>query len=283
MGRTENRGSSRQVRVDLILNTGIFDCDKYNTAEAYVPNKLRLLQKKIFRSNFFFYLDYMMYIPRYGLKMLRDNEPQESMKNQGIAIINMIEKYDARVILEGMNNFPAEKGPFVFASNHMSALDILILPGIISSRLRMTMVIKYSLSQAPFFGKVINQYEPIVLKRRHPGEDLIQVLKEGTERLSRGISVMLFPEATRQDVFSAKRFNSMAIKLAHKANVPVVPVALKTDFLGKGKIIKEFGQIRRNNPVRFNFGKPLHLTGRGRAEHQAVIDHIQTKITEWGG
>lgn len=110
----------------------------------------------------------------------------------------------------------------------------------------------------------------------------MQVLDGGTKLLEKGYSVILFPEGTRQSTFSPRRFNSLAVKLALKADVPVVPVALRTDFWSTGKRIKEFGPLHKDRPVYISFGEPIRPTGRGRAEHQKVLDFIAGHLEDWG-
>ncbi|OUC07563.1 glycerol acyltransferase, partial [Litorilinea aerophila] len=77
------------------------------------------------------------------------------------------------------------------------------------------------------------------------------------------------------------QFNSIGIKLARKAQVPVVPVALKTDAWGIGRIIKEIGRIDPSRPVRFAFGEPLTIQGRGNAQQEAIVEFIGSKLREW--
>jgi 1-acyl-sn-glycerol-3-phosphate acyltransferase len=81
--------------------------------------------------------------------------------------------------------------------------------------------------------------------------------------------------------FRPAEFNTLGIKLALKAGVPVVPIALKTDAWGVGKIMKDFGRIDRTKKVRFAFGKPMEIKGRGADEHQAIISFIQESLARW--
>jgi len=49
------------------------------------------------------------------------------------------------------------------------------------------------------------------------------------------ISVLIFPQTTRDLRFDPNKFNTLGIKLAKRAKVPVIPVAVKTDAWGMGK------------------------------------------------
>ena len=104
---------------------------------------------------------------------------------------------------------------------------------------------------------------------------------EGKKRLADGISVTVFPQTTRGTEFDPKQFNSIGVKLALKAGVPVVPVAVKTDAWTNGKLIKDLGKINPAVSTHFAFGAPMTIEGKGREEQQQVIDFISGKIKTW--
>ncbi len=195
--------------------------------------------------------------------------------------MRITERFGAVLDFVGMDRFPADGGPYVFACNHMGTFEVNALPGLVASRIPMTFVVKRGLLKTPFFGKVLRRLGAIPVERRHPGEDLMQVLNEGTRLLSEGVSVILFPESTRQNVFTPRKFNSLAVKLALRAGVPVIPVALRTDFWGTGKLIRDFGPLNFDKPCRIEFGEPLMPSGRGKKEHIQVLEFIMSRLREW--
>ena len=81
-------------------------------------------------------------------------------------------------------------------------------------------------------------------------------MEGGRERLAQGRSIIIFPQTTRSLGFDPKLFNSIGVKLARRAGVPVVPIALKTDAWGVGKLIKDFGKIHPEKTVLVDFNKP---------------------------
>lgn len=193
----------------------------------------------------------------------------------------LIESVGCPVIVEGMDNISAADGPCIFVANHMSTLETFMLPGIIRPRRPVTFVVKHSLVTMPFFGAVMRSRDPIVVGRTNPREDLAAVLEGGAERLAKGISLIIFPQSTRTNSFDPHRFNSIAVKLARKANVPLVPLALKTDAWGQGKRIKELGPIRGGMPVRYRFAAPVTVIGNGKEEHAAISDLIGQQLARW--
>jgi 1-acyl-sn-glycerol-3-phosphate acyltransferase len=163
----------------------------------------------------------------------------------------------------------------------MSTLETMILPGIIAPLRRVTFVVKESLVRHPLFGDVMRSRDPIVVGRTDPRKDLEAVMEGGMELLKKGVSVIIFPQSTRSPEFKPEEFNTLGVKLAKKAGVNIVPFALKTDYWGKGKIIKELGPIDRHKPIFIKFGEPFLVTGSGKEENQKIIDFIQSSLREW--
>ncbi|MBI5640712.1 MAG: 1-acyl-sn-glycerol-3-phosphate acyltransferase, partial [Nitrospirae bacterium] len=162
-----------------------------------------------------------------------------------------------------------------------SALETFVLPCIIQPVKEVTFIVKKSLLTMPVFGPVMRSRDPIVVGRENPREDLRTVLDAGTRKLASGSSVIVFPQSTRSLVFRPQDFNSLGIKLALRAGVPVVPIALRTDAWGIGKYKKDFGPIDQDRPVHIAFGEPMRISGRGAEEHEQVIRFIEEKLRQW--
>jgi 1-acyl-sn-glycerol-3-phosphate acyltransferase len=78
--------------------------------------------------------------------------------------------------------------------------------------------------------------------------------------LKKNISVLIFPQTTRDLRFDPKKFNTLGIKLAKRAKVPVIPVAVKNDAWGMDRWAKDFGKIDPSKPVCVSFGKLVHIS-----------------------
>ncbi len=200
-----------------------------------------------------------------------------------LTTLRALEQTGITVEVTGLDNFRTLDGPCVFIGNHMSTLETFVLPVLISSFKEATFVVKQSLVEYPVFKYVMRARNPITVGRANARDDLKAVLEGGAERLKAGASIIIFPQTTRTPVFAPEQFNSIGIKLAKKAGVPVVPIALKTDAWGNGKLLKDFGKIEPAKTVHFAFGKPLRIRDRGSEEHQQIIDFITEKLKGWGG
>lgn len=183
----------------------------------------------------------------------------------------------------GLEHVAAIEGPCVFIGNHMSTLETFILPVLLLPFKQFTFVVKRSLMDYPVFGHVMRSRDPVAVTRTNPREDLKAVLEGGSDRLRKGMSLVIFPQTTRVPRFASKEFNSMGVKLAKRADVPVIPLALKTDAWGNGRLAKDFGRIDPSRTAHFAFGAPLRVTQQGAAEHHEIIEFIASHLKVWGG
>jgi len=201
--------------------------------------------------------------------------------DDSLATLRALEASGVKFEITGTESFKAVDGPCVFIANHMSTLETFILPTLIAPFKDATFVVKQSLIDYPVFKHIMRARNPIAVGRTNPREDLRAVLEGGAERLKAGMSIIIFPQTTRTAVFDPEQFNTIGIKLAKKAGVPVVPIALKTDAWGNGALLKDYGKIDPSKKVHFAFGKPLWIKDRGTEEHQEIIGFITGKLKEW--
>jgi 1-acyl-sn-glycerol-3-phosphate acyltransferase len=181
-----------------------------------------------------------------------------------------------------LENLKLVKGPVVFVGNHMSTLETMVLPFLIAQIMDVTFVVKDSLVKSWSFGPVIRSRDPIVVSRHNSRADLVTVMTRGHEILARGRSVAIFPQSTRRIEFRPEEFNSLGVKLASKAGVPVIPFALKTDFWRNGRLVKDLGPLDpKNRDVYFTFGKPLAVKGPGKEENKQIIEFIEGNLNRW--
>ena len=198
-----------------------------------------------------------------------------------LAIMRALEHVGVRIEITGLEHLEGLEGPCVIVGNHMSMLETFVLPCVVRPFTPVTFVVKNSLLTYPVFGHVMCSRDPVAVTRTSPREDFATVMKEGKERLDKGISIIVFPQTTRTPTFNPKDFNTIGVKLARRAGVPVVPLALSTDAWGNGSLFKDLGKIDVAKRVHFAFGAPLAVEGNGSAENDAVIAFIRHHMESW--
>ncbi len=253
--------------------------DAYDTPENH-PRAA--VDRLLFGSRFYFYLCNFGVFIRTGICAkhgMLDAERQVHYSNMNF---DLVENCGGRIHLRGLENIDKLAGkPAVIIGNHMSLLETAVMHAILRPRLDFTFVIKESLLDVPFFGNIMRSLKAIPVTRSNPKDDFKQVLTLGKERLDGGCSVILFPQATRSAEFKPELFNSIGVKLARAAGVPVVPLALKTDFIQNGRWLRDMGPLRRDHAVWFEFGEPFEIAGNGKAEQEKIVEFIRSHLTGW--
>lgn len=260
---------------NTIFASNIYDTPKHT--RRVLPDRLAL------NTRFYFMYKYIRVVLRTRKEAIAGEYDTEAWIRSSVEIFRLIESCGGRFHITGLDNIRAGKEPVVFVGNHMSTLETMTLPGIVAPEREVTFAVKESLVRHPFFGAVMRSRDPIVVGRENSREDLIVVLKKGQELLSKGTSVIIFPQSTRMRKFIPERFNSLGVKLAATAGVRVVPFAVKTDFWEIGKYVKDLGRISRHKPIYMAFGEPAEVSGTGKKENAKIIEYIISHLKEWGG
>jgi len=254
-----------------------FPNDAYHTSDG---TRRVIGDRLLLGSRWWFYLRFAAIVLRSRSYALRGIYSDELWAKTSHAVFRRIEESGGRFHLTGLNHLAEGRDPMVIVSNHMSTLETIIFPCIIVPFRPLTFVVKDSLVRG-LFGPIMRSRSPVVVGRKNPRQDLQTVFEEGQDRLERGFSIVIFPQSTRRTDFSPDHFNSLGVKLARRAGVRVLPVAIKTDFWGNGKRLKEFGPLNRNHPIHMAFGVPRPITGNGNDTQLDIIRFIQDHLDDW--
>jgi 1-acyl-sn-glycerol-3-phosphate acyltransferase len=260
------------------MQKGYFDSNTYHTPQK---ETLSIVEKIQLDNRIYFALKYASVVLRTRKEAIRKVYDTKAWTDSSFEILRFIEKAGGIFDITGMENITRSPGSVLFISNHMSTLETMILPSIIGPHKELTFVVKESLVKHPLFGDVMKSRNPIVVGRTDPRKDLEAVINGGIERLQNGISIVIFPQSTRSVEFKPEEFNTLGVKLAKKAGVEVVPIALKTDFWGNGKLIRELGPLDHHKQIHIKFGEPMKIPGNGKEENQRIIDFIKSSLEEW--
>jgi 1-acyl-sn-glycerol-3-phosphate acyltransferase len=271
----------KNLELDIFNNKmhkGYFESDTYHTPQK---GKLSIIQKIRLDSRIYFILRYAAIVLRTRKEAIKKEYDTKAWTDSSLEILRFVEKAGGIFHITGMENITRSSGSVLFIGNHMSTLETMILPSIIGPHRELTFVVKESLVKHPLFGDVMRSRNPIVVGRTDPRKDLEAVMNGGADLLHKGVSIVIFPQSTRSIDFKPEDFNSLGVKLAKKAGVDVVPIALKTDFWGNGKMIKELGPLDHNKHIHIKFGEPMKISGNGREDNQRIIDFIKSSLEEW--
>lgn len=246
------------------------------------PNLPARRQRKGWLANLTYHLRALTCFSSGCLKAQRGTFTPETWAEHGLWVLDIVESLGGKVHFEGFE--PAAKCPMpvVWTANHMSSMETLIVPPALMAYSPLSVVVKESLMTYPLFGPIMRRIQPIAVSRKNPREDLKQVLTQGQAFLQAGRSVLLFPQATRARAFDAEQFNSLGAKLASRAGVPLIPLAIKTDFLGVGRLVRDFGPIDTTRDLRVAMGPVIPAELPSREMHARTVAFISGRLNDWG-
>lgn len=156
-----------------------------------------------------------------------------------------------RVEVRGIENVP--KGQSVlFLSNHQGAFDIPAIQSVLPVQFRW--VAKKSLFKVPFVGWSMKLAGYISIDRENPAEAM-KSMEEAAGKMSKGASLVIFPEGTRSENGELLPFKRGAFMLARKCGRPIVPVSIQ----GTNTIMKKGGYRINPSRVTISIGTPIEI------------------------
>jgi len=131
-----------------------------------------------------------------------------------------------RLRVRGSEHLPQGQSA-VFIANHQSNFDIPILYGGLPLQFRW--LAKKELFDVPLFGLAMKRcgYIPIDRSDRRKA---MHSITAAAKQINEGTSVVVFPEGTRTPDGELKEFKKGGFLIAVKAQVPVVPVAIRGSY-----------------------------------------------------
>jgi 1-acyl-sn-glycerol-3-phosphate acyltransferase len=180
------------------------------------------------------------------------------------------------VVVRGLENLPAS-GAYVVASNHTSYLDAAVLISILPWR-RSAFVGKRELAQ-PFIGRVFFGGLGTLFVERFDVQKSSQHADELAEAARRGVSLVVFPEGTMSRHTGLTAFRMGAFQTAARAQVPVVPVALR----GVRSVLRDGTWYLRRGPISVTFTAPVAPEGGDWNAALKLRDRVRSDILKYCG
>ena len=177
----------------------------------------------------------------------------------------------AKLHVEGKENL-LDKGTCVYMGTHKSYLDILILMVLVEEPL--TFIGKAEVDKIPFIGTWFHAAGGIPMER----DDIRQsfkVILEAIEQLKDGHSVAIFPEGTRAKGREMGDFKAGSFKLATKANVPIIPIAMQDTF----KLLEEKRRVQPSD-IYVKIGKAIDVPGLTKEKKKTVAKDTESYMKQ---
>jgi len=174
-----------------------------------------------------------------------------------------------RVNVIGKENLPS--GPCVIVSNHQGQWETFSMQYLFHP---LCTLLKRELLFIPLWGWAMKMLHPIGINRNKPKEAILQTLEEGSERLKRGMFVLLFPEGTRVKAGRVGKYARSGFELAKRNNVKVLPLCHNSgDCWPAHKFIKKSGTIN------LHIGEPFYVED-SKESAEVVRQWVEKKLNK---
>ena len=168
----------------------------------------------------------------------------------------------------GKENIPNEA--CVFISNHQSILDITVL--VASANRPIGFIGKKELLKIPVLSYWMKQVHCVPIDRGNVRE-AIKVINQGVQNLEKGYSMGIFPEGTRAKDGVMRPFKKGSLKLATRAKVKIVPVAIS----GANKAYELEGKFKKAD-IKITFGEAIDTSDLDKEEERNLTEKIESFI-----
>ena len=149
-------------------------------------------------------------------------------------------------------------GGFVYASNHESLVDILVLGAALPGDFKWAA--KRSVMNVPFLGWHLRLAGHVPVDRNKGRDAALAVMQAFESVLRREKPLLVFPEGTRTADGKLKAFKDGAFQAAVNTRKPVVPVAINGTFslMSRDAVDTGASKEREDRLVTVQIGAPLY-------------------------
>lgn len=170
--------------------------------------------------------------------------------------------------IEGIENIPP--GACIFASNHASNLDgVILLPAIPR---RVALLAKKELFRLPVFGTGMREAGFVSVDRA--GRHATAGIAAAVETLKKGVPVFIFPEGTRSPDGRMQPFKKGAFAMAIEAGAPIVPVSIA----GTHRLLRRGEWVVRPGDVSVRFGAPVDASALAAKDRAELLARVEASI-----
>lgn len=175
--------------------------------------------------------------------------------------------------VEGMENLPPPEEAVAFATNHQSYFDIpVLLSGLDFPR---ALLAKKELSRVPLLSGWMNLLGCLYVDR-HDVRASVRVLNDCEALLKSGSSLIICPEGTRSKADEMGEFKPGIVRVATKAKVRIVPVAID----GTYRALEGNGFRMQKCKVRMVILPAVETANLSREEQKALPAKLEEMVRQ---
>lgn len=176
------------------------------------------------------------------------------------------------VTVSGLDRLDLSK-PYMYASNHLSAIDIPVIYAHLPVQFRV--MAKIELFSYPFVGWHLRRSGQLPIERENALASM-RSLNRAADTLKAGTPLLVFPEGGRSSTGQVKPFLPGVFYAAIKAQAEVVPIAL----VGLYELLPMDTYHIRPRPLEMLVGAPIPSAGYTTREAEKLAVVVQKAVEE---
>jgi len=162
----------------------------------------------------------------------------------------------------------------VYAVNHASNVEPPILFLVLRAVFpRLRVLYKAELRKLPILTQAFDLAGFVALERGNRDQSL-PAIERAVDALRDGNSFLIFPEGTRSRTGSLLPFKKGGFVMALKAQVPIVPVAIK----GARDAMQKGSPWIQPVTIRVSFGEPIATAGMGIDDRERLVAVVRDEV-----
>ncbi len=177
-----------------------------------------------------------------------------------------------KTTVKGIENIPKDE-PVLFIGNHRGIFDVLVsysrMPDLTG------FVAKKEMDKVPIIRRWMKHLYCLFLDRKNMKEGLKTILS-AIDHINNGISIVIFPEGTRNKGDGLLPFHAGSFKIAEKTNCKIIPmVQTKTEYIFEN----QFPCIKATKTT-LEFGKPIVLDELDKNDRKDIANYTRNIIRQ---
>jgi 1-acyl-sn-glycerol-3-phosphate acyltransferase len=162
---------------------------------------------------------------------------------------------------------------YIFIGNHQSHFDVLSVFSAIPFTVRF--MAKKELYRIPIFGWALAATGTIKIDRANR-QRAIASMNDALDRISNGVSVVVFPEGTRSDDGEIQPFKKGGFVLAIRGGIPIIPISVS----GSRFILRKHSRNVTSGRIKMVFGDPIDTSKYSYQQREELSDFTRNVIIE---